>query len=92
MCLLEPWCFSPHKFLIEGQIVEILIDITQAILNTIDLLHKILNTLIFPLDVDECIPETHTCSENAICSNLPGSYLCECMRGFTGNGTYCTGK
>ena len=50
-----------------------------------------IHSILFILGSDECISGTHNCSDNAICSNLPSSYLCECMRGFTGNGTYCTG-
>ena len=41
-------------------------------------------------DIDECENES-TCSVNANCSNLPGSFVCECLLGFTGNGHNCTG-
>jgi hypothetical protein len=46
----------------------------------------------FPLqtDIDEC-KDRRTCSTNADCSNSPGSYLCQCKQGYTGNGEICTG-
>lgn len=33
-----------------------------------------------PEDVDEC--QNEVCGENAICSNIKGSYTCYCMEGF----------
>ncbi|XP_019624462.1 PREDICTED: cell wall protein DAN4-like [Branchiostoma belcheri] len=41
------------------------------------------------IDDDEC-SNKDTCSENAYCVNLPGTYQCVCLEGFTGNGTTCT--
>lgn len=40
-------------------------------------------------DIDECIPETHNCSEHAICTNLFGSHNCSCLTGFHGDGWSC---
>lgn len=37
------------------------------------------------LDIDEC-KQPGTCHENAICTNTPGHFLCQCMDGFTGDG------
>ena len=48
--------------------------------------------MIYILDNDECDIGSYMCSEKAICRNVPGSYQCECMEGFSGNGIYCTGK
>ena len=42
-------------------------------------------------DIDECSIST-PCDTNAQCSNTPGSYICSCNVGFTGNGTHCTGN
>ena len=44
----------------------------------------------FLLDVNEC--DDPSCSTNATCTNLPGSYLCDCNPGYTGSGLYCYGK
>ena len=37
-------------------------------------------------DVEECRLELDDCHENATCHNTFDSYVCECNRGFTGNG------
>ena len=44
-------------------------------------------------DVDECSsPEGNSCDTNAMCTNTEGSYVCRCLRGFTGDGLSCSGK
>lgn len=43
-------------------------------------------------DVDECTNQTHMCSPNAKCMNVPGSYRCACSVGFNGDGFTCLGK
>ena len=43
-------------------------------------------------DVSNCVRETHNCHEDAVCTNVNGSYYCTCPPGFTGNGTFCKGK
>ena len=47
---------------------------------------------LFPLDIDECSTNSHSCDVNALCSNTPGSYACACKAGFTGDGKTCSGK
>ena len=43
-------------------------------------------------DIDECLNVTVTCGENAECLNTDGSYSCQCMSGFAGDGySNCTG-
>ena len=42
------------------------------------------------LDIDECI--SNPCDTNADCENVFGSYTCKCKRGFTADGTTCTGN
>ena len=42
------------------------------------------------IDIIDCINED-LCHVNASCSDIPGSYECICLDGFTGNGTYCEG-
>jgi len=49
--------------------------------------------ILFPLiDIDECAsPAINDCDENALCSNIAGSYICRCKRGFKGDGRICKG-
>ena len=44
------------------------------------------------LDIDECTTQTHDCSSNGICTNVEGSFQCECQPGFTGDGKTCEGR
>lgn len=45
-------------------------------------------------DVDECaMGDLSDCADQgAMCTNIPGSHLCTCLSGYTGNGTHCEGK
>lgn len=43
------------------------------------------------IDVDECNATLDDCSEHATCMNVIGSFMCNCLNGFAGNGTVCTG-
>merc|ERR1712135_272326 len=38
-------------------------------------------------DINECDAKTHDCDVNALCTNVPGSYECECQGEYTGDGT-----
>ena len=40
-------------------------------------------------DIDECERGTHGCHDNATCTNTNGSFVCTCIEGYLGNGTYC---
>ena len=40
-------------------------------------------------DIDECISKP--CDTNATCDNFVGSYNCTCKKGYSGDGTTCTG-
>jgi len=42
-------------------------------------------------DVDECVVNNGGCSLNADCTNTPGSFICTCLGGYTGNGFTCSG-
>ena len=44
------------------------------------------------LDINECDIAENKCSENAICSNVVGSYSCTCKPGFAGDGMSCVGE
>eukprot|EP00736_Rhodelphis_marinus_P003694 Rmarinus@m.18323 len=41
-------------------------------------------------DVEECTDGVHDCSENAICSNTAGSFTCDCVSDFYGDGRACS--
>ena len=43
-------------------------------------------------DIDECAVNRGNCSELANCTNIPGSYSCTCITGYTGDGFTCTGE
>ena len=34
---------------------------------------------------------TYPCHTNATCNNTDGSYICDCVKGYDGDGTNCTG-
>ena len=40
------------------------------------------------VDTDECVDGTNNCdNEMALCVNIPGSFNCSCLPGFSGDGT-----
>lgn len=41
-------------------------------------------------DINECSTGLHNCDVNAFCTNLPGSFECNCRPGFEGDGVECT--
>ncbi|CAH3153633.1 unnamed protein product, partial [Porites evermanni] len=41
-------------------------------------------------DADECLNNSHNCSENANCTNTEGSFNCSCKPGYIGNGHNCS--
>ena len=42
----------------------------------------------FISDVDECL--TFPCGVNKVCINQPGTYVCQCAQGYSGDGRTCT--
>ena len=44
-------------------------------------------------DINECENSVvhYPCHFHAICHNEPGSYTCECNKGYSGNGILCDG-
>ena len=43
-------------------------------------------------DIDECLEGTHNCNLTlANCTNTPGSFRCECIAGYSGDGVTCIG-
>lgn len=63
----------------------------QGMSITVVILQIINNYCFFPLDINECdLP--NRCSENAECSNTPGSFQCTCTDSYFGDGlNSCTG-
>ena len=44
-------------------------------------------------DTDECASsQSNECEPNALCTNTEGSYICRCVKGFSGDGTICEGN
>jgi hypothetical protein len=43
-------------------------------------------------DIDECLTVKHNCSNVTTCINTEGSFKCECIHGYQGNGSNCTGS
>lgn len=46
----------------------------------------------YSADINECESGTHSCDENAECSDTIGSFDCTCNSGYEGNGLSCTSK
>lgn len=48
----------------------------------------------FPSDNNECATEINICGAKGICQNTPGSFVCECQRGFSldQTGQSCEGE
>ena len=43
-------------------------------------------------DIDECSNSSfNNCDSNAECEDTIGSFQCSCLRGFSGDGTICSG-
>ncbi|CAI4225023.1 unnamed protein product [Auanema sp. JU1783] len=42
------------------------------------------------IDIDECRGYERICDKNAWCTNTIGSYSCECMASYRGDGRHCT--
>ena len=41
-------------------------------------------------DTDQCASsQSNECDPNALCTNTEGSYICRCVKGFSGDGTIC---
>lgn len=51
--------------------------------------YSLFSSLFSPTDVDECASDQHDCDANALCVNNEGSYDCQCVTGFYGDGYSC---
>ncbi|XP_063968565.1 protein disulfide isomerase CRELD2-like [Lytechinus pictus] len=56
-----------------------------------DVRSKYLNISYHCKDSNECDLQLHNCDEHATCTNTPGSFICSCKTGYTGNGRECRG-
>lgn len=45
--------------------------------------------LLLSADKDECLTGSHRCSRHAQCVNTDGSYTCQCLEDYFGNGRTC---
>ena len=52
---------------------------------------QVCNFVFLLTDIDDCTNETNSCHEKATCENVPGGFTCDCVKGYDGNGTLCTG-
>ncbi len=69
---------------------------SMAILDK-DIAYRVLPVFIivvfyFVIDIDECTASVPVCDVNANCQNTPGSHVCSCKAGFTGDGKTCAGE
>ena len=54
---------------------------------------QVLLCLLWPSDIDECSNSSlNNCDIRADCTDTLGRFQCNCINGFTGNGTNCAGK
>ena len=56
-----------------------------------EVVFKMVSTIFILLDIDECLDDSHGCSDKGVCTNTEGSYECHCKHGFVGDGRTCTG-
>ena len=42
------------------------------------------------IDINEC--ESDPCHSNATCENTDGTFICQCISGYVGNGLICQGN
>ena len=53
----------------------------------------ILPSIFLITDIDECQLGLHSCHAQAQCVNVPSSYSCSCLQGYTGDGkSSCNGE
>ncbi|KAJ8307442.1 hypothetical protein KUTeg_015526 [Tegillarca granosa] len=63
-------------------------DITAVLMQHVKL-PVMASDVIVLMDIDECSIGLHNCSDNATCTNIPGSFTCTCNSGLVGDGVSC---
>ena len=43
-------------------------------------------------EIDECATNTDNCDDNALCTDVVGSFECVCNTGFSGDGVSCASE
>ena len=47
------------------------------------------NAVVVSSDLNECLLGIANCDINSLCRNTDGSFTCECLRGYIGDGNTC---
>jgi hypothetical protein len=55
----------------------------------VNIVHPIFMNIFLYTDIDECTFGTHSCDQDAMCTNTDGSFTCACYPGSTGDGLSC---
>ncbi len=86
----QSWCLTMKAMIgKKSQCCTIMCMKVAVMVNTLFLnvhLIKYWTILLFPTDINEC-DLLDSCALNATCSNTIGSYLCQCLPGFRGDGS-----
>ena len=67
------------------------IQLTLSTQSTQSTLNQLPQSCYYFTAIDECSEGSHTCDKNANCTNIDGSFECQCKIGFSGDGHTCTG-
>ena len=87
---VKPQRVKPHLTFSQEQTVSSLV--ANLLESSVQALDDYSNCVLFDFaDIEECVTGDHNCSPNAICANVPGSFLCNCKTGYTGDGVDCMG-
>ena len=57
-----------------------------------NILHQTCVLALKNTDIHECETDGDECDLNASCTNTPGSFICVCNQGYSGDGKTCNGN